>query len=78
MRIYLIIQYLKIHEEDSKIFVAGHNGMVGKAIVKSLIQNGYKNILVEERKNLDLCDFQKVKYYFENKNQITFFMQQEK
>ena len=39
--------------KDSKILVAGHNGMVGKAIVK-FNQNGYKNILVEERKNLDL------------------------
>lgn len=53
--------------KDSKIFVAGHNGMVGKALVKALKQNGYTNILVEERKNLDLCDFQKVKTYFENK-----------
>ena len=65
--------------KDSKIFVAGHNGMVGKALVKALKQNGYTNILVEERKNLDLCDFQKVQTYFENeKDQSTFFMQQEK
>ena len=63
--------------KDSKIFVAGHNGMVGKALVKALKQNGYTNILVEERK-LDLCDFQKVKIILKIKDQSTFFMQQEK
>ena len=50
--------------KESKIFVAGHNGMVGKALVKALKQNGYTNILVEERKNLDLCDLQKVQNLF--------------
>ena len=50
MRIYLIIQYLKFMNKESKILVAGHNGMVGKALVKALKQNGYTNILVEERK----------------------------
>lgn len=54
-------------KKNSKIFVAGHNGMVGKALVKALSKNGYENIIVEERKNLDLCDFQKVKSFFEIK-----------
>lgn len=37
-----------------KIFLAGHNGMVGSAIFKKLKINGYKNILIKSRKELDL------------------------
>ena len=40
--------------KKSKIFLAGHRGMVGSAIYKKLMENGYKNILVSTRKNLDL------------------------
>ena len=49
--------------KDSKIFVAGHNGMVGKALVKALKQNGYKNILVEERKTWIYVIFKKLKLF---------------
>tara|TARA_B100001121_G_C18674633_1_gene615644 strand:- start:834 stop:1769 length:936 start_codon:yes stop_codon:yes gene_type:complete len=40
--------------KKSKIFLAGHRGMVGSAIHRKLIDKGYKNILVSKRKNLDL------------------------
>jgi GDP-L-fucose synthase len=40
----------------SKIFVAGHNGMVGSAIVRALQLKEYKNILVVNRKDLDLLN----------------------
>ena len=40
--------------KKSKIFLAGHGGMVGSAIHRKLIDKGYKNILVSKRKNLDL------------------------
>ena len=40
--------------KDSKIFVAGHKGMVGSAIVRNLKSKGYKNILWEYRSVLDL------------------------
>jgi len=43
-----------------KIFVAGHNGLVGRAIVRRLKKDGYKNILTAERKQLDLVDQKKV------------------
>ena len=43
-----------------KIFVAGHNGLVGRAIVRKLKKDGYKNILTAERKQLDLVDQKKV------------------
>ena len=40
----------------SKIFVTGHKGLVGSAIVRKLKSKGYKNILVADRKKLDLLD----------------------
>lgn len=39
---------------DSKIFVAGHNGLVGSAIVRSLREYGYKNLVFVTSKELDL------------------------
>ena len=50
-----------------KIFVAGHNGLVGSAIVKKLKSKGYKNILTAERRKLDLLD-QKAVFNFLKKN----------
>ena len=44
----------------SKIYVAGHNGLVGSSIVRRLKLNGYKNILTADRKNLDLTNQKKV------------------
>ena len=37
---------------NSKIFVAGHNGLVGSAIVRKLKLKGYNNILIVSKKNL--------------------------
>jgi GDP-L-fucose synthase len=45
---------------NSKIFVAGHNGLVGSAILRKLRKLGYKNIIVTNRKKLDLRDQKKV------------------
>ena len=39
-----------------KIFVAGHNGLVGSSIVRKLKAKGYKNILTVDRRRLDLLD----------------------
>lgn len=44
----------------SKIFVAGHNGMVGSAIVRRLKNAGYENIITRSRQELDLTDQQAV------------------
>ena len=43
---------------NSKIFVAGHNGLVGNAILKKK-EKGYKNILTASRKKLDLTNQKK-------------------
>lgn len=37
-------------EKDSKIYVAGHKGMVGSAITRELKKQGYKNIITKTRK----------------------------
>jgi len=50
--------------KDDKIYVAGHNGMVGSAIVRNLKERGYTNIVVEDRKYLDLTNQQNVRTFF--------------
>ena len=40
--------------KSSKIFIAGHNGMVGSAVVRSLEKAGYQNLVVKNRSELDL------------------------
>ena len=51
-------------DSDSKIFVAGHNGLVGSAIVRNLESNGYTNIITRTRDELDLTDSDAVKKFF--------------
>src|SRR5271165_6308587 len=51
-------------ELSSKIFVAGHRGMVGAAIVRKLQNEGYKNILTRTSKELDLRNQQAVQDFF--------------
>ena len=41
-------------EKDAKIYVAGHRGLVGSAICRCLIKNGYQNIVVRSHEELDL------------------------
>ena len=40
-------------EKDAKIYVAGHRGMVGSAIVRALEREGYHNIIVRTHQELD-------------------------
>lgn len=53
-------------ELDSKIFVAGHNGLAGSAIVRKLQNLGYINIITRSRSELDLMDQISVRKFFEN------------
>lgn len=46
--------------KDASIFVAGHNGLVGSAIVRALKSRGFNDIVTRSRDKLDLCDFQEV------------------
>ncbi len=43
-------------DKSSKIFVAGHRGMVGSAIVRRLKRDGFHNLVLRDRSQLDLCD----------------------
>ena len=49
---------------NDKIYVAGHNGLVGSAIVRTLREQGYKNILCRTRKELDLTNESAVADFF--------------
>ena len=49
--------------KEDKIFVAGHNGMVGSAIVRALKSAGYEHILTQERSELDLTVQDHVREY---------------
>src|SRR5690242_15109047 len=51
-------------DKQSKIFVAGHRGMVGSAIVRRLKQEGYSNIIVRSSRDLDLREQEAVKGFF--------------
>lgn len=52
-------------QKNSKIFVAGHRGMVGSAIVKDLKNNGFNNIVCRTSSELNLIDQQAVALFFE-------------
>ncbi|RJO59331.1 GDP-L-fucose synthase [Candidatus Parcubacteria bacterium] len=52
-------------DRNAKIFVAGHRGLVGSALVRKLELDGYKNLLLKNRAELDLLDFHKVHHFFE-------------
>lgn len=49
---------------NDRIFVAGHNGMVGRAIVRCLTEKGYANIVTRDRDELDLLDTLAVQSFF--------------
>jgi len=53
-------------QKKSKIFVTGHNGLVGSAVVRRLMHHGYKNIVTIVRKKLDLRNQQQVFNFFRN------------
>jgi GDP-L-fucose synthase len=52
--------------KDSKIYVAGHRGMVGSALVRALEQDGYNNLVLRTSKVLNLTDQLAVKEFFES------------
>ncbi len=54
-------------KKSDKIFIAGHNGLVGSSVYNLLKKKGFKNLILVNRKKLDLRDFKKVKYFFKNK-----------
>jgi GDP-L-fucose synthase len=51
-------------DRDSRIYVAGHRGMVGSAIVRLLDQEGHRNVITRTREELDLLDQRAVNAFF--------------
>ena len=61
----------KLINYEDKIFVAGHNGMVGKAVCRSLKKYGYHNIITCDRSDLDLANSKAVdEFLYQNKPNI--------
>ena len=54
--------------KDSKIFIAGHRGLVGSAITEALRNEGYTNLILKTRHELDLLDQSAVKKFFEDES----------
>lgn len=53
-------------QKNSKIYIAGHRGMVGSALVRVLEKNGYTNIITKTSKELDLRKQEDVAHFFES------------
>ncbi len=62
---------MKLIELEDKIFIAGHKGMAGRAILKAFENKGYHNFLLESKDKLNLKDSEAVDYWFsKNKPQV--------
>ena len=55
----------KIMEKNSKIYVAGHRGLVGSAIWNNLERKGYTNLIGRTHSELDLMDAVAVRRFFD-------------
>lgn len=51
-------------DKQSKIYIAGHNGLVGSAILRNLQQNGFSNLIYRTSKELDLTDYNQTLEFF--------------
>jgi GDP-L-fucose synthase len=51
-------------KKDSRIFVAGHRGLVGSAVVRALVRSGYENLLLRTHQELELTDQAAVNAFF--------------
>ncbi len=61
-------------EKDSKIYIAGHTGMVGSAILRKLEQEGYSNLILKTSNELDLINQQAVINFFEEEKPEYIFL----
>ena len=55
-------------EKTAKIYVAGHRGLVGSAIMRSLHRQGYDNVIVRSHAEMDLRNQEEVNRFFDQEN----------
>ena len=55
---------MNLIDKNDLIFIAGDKGMVGSAIKRCLLRNGYSNLITASKKDLNLADYQSVKNWF--------------
>lgn len=63
-----------VMQRGDRIYVAGHSGLVGSAIVRSLKRQGFERIITRGHKELDLLDYNAVKRFFEEEKPDYVFM----
>lgn len=68
------MQSRHIMKQSDKIFVAGHRGLVGSAIVRKLKKEGFNNIIVRTHDELDLVDQRAVFQFFSEEKPDYVFM----
>jgi GDP-L-fucose synthase len=56
--------------KNAKIYVAGHTGLIGSAIIRKLLENNYRNIITINKNNLDLRNQASVFQFLKKKNRI--------
>jgi len=59
---------------DSKIYIAGHRGLVGSAIMRKLLDEGCQNLVVKTRKELDLTNQDAVNHFFKDEKPEYIFL----
>jgi GDP-L-fucose synthase len=62
--IVIAVTGIQAMDQDAKIYVAGHHGLVGSAIMRALDNAGYWNIITRTHSELDLCNQQAVADFF--------------
>lgn len=65
---------MSVIAQDAKIYVAGHRGMVGSALVRSLQTKGYTNLIMRTRAELDLLNQQAVSAFLQSERPDYIFM----
>lgn len=61
-------------DKDSKIYIAGHNGMVGSSILRNLKKKGFRNLVIRDSSDLDLTSQAEVNRFFEIESPDYIFM----
>lgn len=63
-------------EKNSRIYIAGHRGSAGSAIMEKLQNLGFDNLIYATREELDLLDFDAVKNFFDDNQPEYVFLRQ--